>query len=157
MNVLALPRTIVISLVRPDRLSVPVVDMLVGLRTFVSGEYYYGTILGLTDQTGKLIATGDKIRSGFLLDRQLFPMDYRIDLNDCDPTIEVFVRGGEEFIEAKKALHNSPMITTSVREGYGRARNAQIGSSSVTLDLAQDRFVDVVEIDIRLPEAPGGI
>jgi len=146
---LQLPETIVISLVGPTGERLHLADVLVGLRTFVNGEYYYGTLLGLTDGTGRLAVSQKEIESRFSSDREMFPMDCRLDLTECDPAFEVFIRGGAEFNEAKRALRDNPFASAEVRSAYEKARNAALNTSAVLT--TADWSAVSAELEVDLP------
>jgi hypothetical protein len=102
--------------------SLPVADVLVGINLLVGGRYYYGNLLGLTNASGVAIVTRDELDLRFAADRAMYPMDYKVDADACDPLIEVFILSAEQIAAAREAIADSS-VSYDIDEAYQRARN----------------------------------
>lgn len=103
--------------------SLPAADILVGINLLVSGRYYYGNLLGLTDSSGMASVSRDELELRFAADRAMYPMDYKVELGACDSFIEVFILSAEQIARAREAIAASP-VSYDIDEAYQRARNA---------------------------------
>jgi hypothetical protein len=108
--------------------------------------------MGLSDAAGKAQITREKLEADFLENQQLFPMDYREPLDQCDPVIEIRVRGGDEFVAAKENLDANSMVEAHVREAYARAANQRVESFRTTVSLL-DTTNEQLSIDVHLNPA----
>ncbi len=117
-----------------DQNGAPVAGALVSVRTFYEAQYYYGNLLGLTDEQGVVCLTRKQLHQDFERDQLMFPMDYKVGLDECDPEIEVLIRGGAEFRQAKHTLASNSLVSEDVRLLYDRAVNEGLGSARKRLD-----------------------
>jgi len=124
-------------------------DVLTSVQLYWRGHPYYGDLMGLTDADGLVQITRERLEADFLRDQQLFPMDYREPLDLCDPVLEIKVRGGDEFSNAKVNVETNPLVDADVRDAYARAANQRIASSHVRIDLLDARS-DQMAIDMHL-------
>ena len=99
-------------------------DVLIAINFLVNGRYYYGNLIGLTDQTGAVQLARDELDLRFAADRALFPMDYKVDLDDCDPIVEICLLSEGEIEAAKTAVQDSEFVTPEIRASYDSAKNA---------------------------------
>ena len=104
--------------------------ILVSCNFFWHGRYYFGTTVGTTDGSGRTQLKRDQLELDFRENQRLFPMDLKVQLDNCDPLIEVVVRGGAEFSALRDAVERNPLVTPRARAAYAGARNAMVESAS---------------------------
>ena len=124
-------------------------DLLVSVAALWKGNNYYGSVMGLTDDLGQVRLTRDQFLSDFEEDRRTFPMDLKLPLDECDPALEIIVRGGAEFRELKQSIEASTLIDPDVPPLYARARNERFRTSRQRLDLTGN-LPDAVRIEIAI-------
>jgi hypothetical protein len=129
-----LPQQITAHLI-PGGTVASVGDILVSLQLYWRGQPYYADMLGLTDQSGLVQISRTKIQSDFSRDQKLFPMDYKERLDLCDPMIDIVIRGGKEFVQALESISSNPLVDADVLEAYAMARNRDVHSTRVRVDL----------------------
>jgi hypothetical protein len=120
---LRLPTCIKARIVDISGGSIPAADILVGINLLVSDRYYYGNLLGLTDAAGVAIITRDELDLRFAADRAMYPMDYKLNTDCCDPMIEIFILSEVQIAAAKDAIAASS-VSYDVDDAYRRARNS---------------------------------
>jgi hypothetical protein len=132
---LILPSRIEVRLkdVRDRPLALP--DILVGINFLVDGRYYYGNLVGLTDQHGIAAVQRDDLERRFQIDRVRFPMDYKVPLERCDSIIELLVMTGDEVARARQSIVADYAISPDIREAYDRARNCEVAPALVRVQL----------------------
>jgi hypothetical protein len=135
---LTLPETLAIEVVRSSPTHSGIVDVIVMLDFTIDGRYYYGCLVGLTDSAGFVRTSRSAIERSFNVDRHLFPMDFRVDLSQCDSRIIVDVPGGEEFEIQKKRALESVLVGEEYRKLWQLATNSRICSASRQVDLGND-------------------
>jgi hypothetical protein len=142
---LVLPEWIEAKVVAPGATSVG--QVLVAVSTLLNGGYYFGDLMGLTNEQGVVRITGEQLRRDFEANQKTFPMDFKIALEDCDAALDVIVRGGEEFRDLKGSIESSSLVRSNVKALYARARNEMFESTRMRLDLSgRPRRVDPVEL-----------
>ncbi len=99
-------------------------DILIAINVLHEGRYYYGNLVGLTDPSGRAQLTRDELDLRFVADKVSYPMDYKIDLEDADPLIEIALLSDQEIAEAKVAVESSRCVSPDIGLCYHRARNA---------------------------------
>lgn len=104
-------------------------DILVAVNLLASGRYYYGNLVGLTGTDGVVRQTREELERRYLRDQAHFPMDYKLELIECDPQIELTVLSGAEVATARTAVAEDFSIAVDIRESYARARNQEYASS----------------------------
>jgi len=124
-------------------------DILVAFRLLVGGRVYYAGLMGLTDQDGNVRLTQEQLEQQFRENQQAFPMDYRIPLGDCDPTLRIVVCGGAEFEEMRRQAVDTRWVTPKVRAMYERAINAQLNTAAQQADMPV-LGTDAVHIAVRV-------
>lgn len=97
--------------------------VLVALNTLVDGRYYYGNLVGLTDMGGSASIERHELDLRFAADQGMFPMDYKVPLDECDPFIEVSLMSRSELAEARAAVASSSFVSEDIRNAYAAARN----------------------------------
>jgi hypothetical protein len=130
-----LPNEIVVHLKSTGNGSAPLEELLVSLELYWRGLYYFGDLVGLTDDSGVVRITRDRILEDFALNQDLFPMDYKVPLDETDPVVGIIVRGGSEFLTLKTAVDTNPLVTPDARSAYARARNASVRTTRTQIDL----------------------
>ena len=98
-------------------------DILIAVNLLVEGQYYYGNLIGLTDDNGLAKIEGIELEMRFIDDRLKYPMDYKVDINDCDEMIELLILSAEEVEVASDAISAQGSPSSHVRASYSRARN----------------------------------
>lgn len=142
----------------PDRLLVrvtagssgrPVADVAVHLDVRWHGRYYFGHLLGLTDERGQVEERRPALDAIFRQAQRDFPMDYKVPLADCDAVVGVGVRGGTEFETARQAAAGSSLVLPECRAIWARARNAEVATTTREVDLgASPPDLVVVTLDV---------
>jgi len=130
------PATLSVQLEAPPGSETSIEGLMVSLDTFIEGRYYWGTVLGLTDATGKVSVLGADLIAEFENDRHTFLMDYRVPLENCDSRVRVHIEGGGAFAAGKKLVSTAPLVTAKAKAAWGSARNAAFRSTEAvhTLD-----------------------
>lgn len=121
---LRLPRLVHVRLVDPEGSPLREPDLLIGLNLLSNRKYYYGNLVGLTDSSGVAVVTGKEIEARYRSDQTEFPMDYRLELIECDSAIEVVVLSAKEIADATSAIDGLSIPLHGLRSLYERARNA---------------------------------
>jgi hypothetical protein len=132
---LTLPKSIAVQLVDGAGVRLEEPDVMVHIHIFVAGQYYFGSILGLTDERGLASIRSAELEEHFEEDRQLFPMDYKVPLRECDSAIEIIVRGAKEAAMLRDANGASPFMSSNSKELLERARNREFLSTSLHVDV----------------------
>lgn len=122
---LRLPSRIDVQLVDSYGMQVSEVNILVAVNLLVSTRYYYGNLVGLTDSAGKASITSEALERRYASDQARFPMDYKLELVQCDSMIDVVLLSEAEVADAKQAIASDFSISPAIRDMYSRARNAQ--------------------------------
>jgi len=117
--------------------------ILIGLNVLLDGRYYYGNLVGLTDQRGSTSIARSEIDLRFAADRALYPIDYKVQLEDCDSQVELILLSEAELAEASRAVAANPGISADIREQYAAARNRLFAPALVRFwaDLPQQAAV----------------
>lgn len=125
-------------------------QVLIGLNVLLNGRYYYGNLVGLTDDAGVARLRRDELDLRFASDRADYPMDYKVQLEDCDPLIEVVLISESEFAEASQATSSNPAVSSDIRASYAAARNSSYAPAVVRFwaDLPKQQCV-VVSLPTR--------
>jgi len=110
-------------------------DILVAFRLLVGGQVYYADLMGLTDKDGNVALTREQLERQFRANQKAFPMDYRIPLADCDPTLRIVVTGGAEFEELRRQAVDTRWVAPEVRVMYNRALNAYLDTTTQQADV----------------------
>lgn len=129
------PLTLTIQLTCVGPVEPGMADILVALDVRLSGRYYYGTVVGLSDALGRAEITRRQLHDQFANDQRLFPMDYKGGLSECDDTICVRILGGNEFREAQEAARLNPVMGPDLRSLWDRARNRRLRTVAVDVEL----------------------
>ena len=121
--------------------------VLIAINLLLKGRYYYGNLIGLTDDRGIASITGSELRKRFDQDRANFPMDYKVDLDDCDSMVEILVLSGTEVADGRRAVGDNFSVTAEIRDSYDAAVNYRFAPASVrvsTESLQGDLVVAIV-------------
>lgn len=97
--------------------------VLVAVNLLSHGRYYFGNLIGLTNENGVAVIEGVELELRYLDDRARYPMDYKLELSDCDELIEVVLLSGAELVQAREAMAQGSDVASSIRSQYGTARN----------------------------------
>jgi hypothetical protein len=127
------PSKLTVQLTSVDPVASNIADILVAIDIRVGGQYYYGTVVGLSDALGRVEITRRQLDDQFTNDQRLFPMDYKIALAHCDDVIGVRILGGAEFRDAQRAARLNAHMDPDIRLLWNRAQNR--GLRTVTIDL----------------------
>ena len=98
--------------------------MLIAVNLLVEGSYYYGNLIGLTNRSGLVAISGDELEKRYRADQARFPMDYRLELIECDDLIEICLLSNAEIKAASEGIAEASDIAPEIRDAYVRARNA---------------------------------
>ena len=122
--------------------------ILVQIRFTSGGDYYYGGAIALTDNGGCATWRREVIERNFSLNQHLFPMDYKVNLEDCDSVVQIVARGGAEFMGARASALASSLTAPEARDMWSRARNESIATARTSVDLNR---APPGEIEVALP------
>ena len=124
--------------------------LLVGL-TFRQGlQDYFSTLLGLTDASGGLSVTSNQIADAFAQSQQLFPMDYKLRLDECDSLL-IDLAGGSDFAAQQASALKSPLLNEHFRQMWAVACNAGVAATTKPVPL------DGRPADVTLPARRIGV
>jgi hypothetical protein len=121
---LRLPNRIDIQLAEANGKPVRRSDVLIAIDFLVDGRYYARELAGLTGENGSLSVSSADLERRFRAKRLESPMDLKLDLEECDQTIEIRALSATDVANAIRALavwKNSP-----VKDLYLRAQNRDI-------------------------------
>lgn len=113
--------------------------VLVSGSLYLAERYYYGFLVGVTDADGFVSTTGGAVAESFSKDRELFPMDYRVPIGECDG-VSLGVVGGGDFV-AQLGNLNHPFIDADVRTQYQAAANAAYSTTWTAVEAPVDTIV----------------
>lgn len=105
--------------------------VLIGINILSNGQYYFGNLIGLTNNAGVAGIEGVELELRFLDDRSRYPMDYKIDLPDCDELIELMVLEAGDIRRASEAMEEGEVLAPIVRSQYAAARNSNFVPSLI--------------------------
>lgn len=145
---LQLPRSVSVRLVDPTGTPLAEPDVLVGINMLSSGRYYYGNLVGLTDSRGVAVVTGDDLEARYRADQAEFPMDYKLELIECDADIELVLLSVREIEDALSAIDALAIPSRVLRSVYARARNAKF---TTALQKIEGSWRDDEEVICSLP------
>ena len=146
-----MPTRIEVQLIPADGEPLDLTDILVAIDVHSSGHYYFGSLVDLTDQRGFAATTGAELQQHFRHNQQLFPMDYRVPLADCDSEITIRIQGGREFAEAQETAAENSFMDDADRDRWARARNALFQPSQQQVRISNDPREPV---RVTIPVAP---
>ena len=125
--------------------------LLVSINTYSDGRYYFGGARTLTSQAGTAVLSRSEVEEVFQASRELFPMDYRVPLDACDPLIEIIVLGGDEFIKARAAAISSPLVLTKWKDLWTLARNESVRTARKMVPVPPvEDGQDILAIDVEV-------
>lgn len=133
------PASISVQVVTPAELSPE--SILVGIDFRLGVRDYFSALLGLTDRAGRLFVTREQLLSDFAANQQLFPMDYKVDLGECDRAL-VGITEGNDFPRRREEALKAPFLSGRARELWTNARNPGVWASS-TIVPSNGRPVEV--------------
>jgi hypothetical protein len=113
-------------------------NVLVGINFLAEGRYYYGNILGLTNDEGRISIRGEALERRYLGDRRRFPMDYKLELVECDNQFELAVLSAQEVDQGREALKDDPLANPEMLTAYVRAKNGRYQPGLVRVHTAQE-------------------
>jgi hypothetical protein len=122
--------------------------ILVAGELFHNGSYYFGGILALTDAAGHVTFSRDSIVGSFESNRSLFPMDFRVPIEECDSTVWFSLRGKEEFAVARRNALAASMTSTAAKEMWSSAGNERIRSVRMPVALSNPKANEVVNLTL---------
>jgi hypothetical protein len=105
--------------------------LLIGINILSDGRYYFGNLIGLTNDSGVAAIEGVELELRYQEDRSRYPMDYKLELADCDELIEIVLLSAEELKQARDAVEEAAGIAHSIRTQYAAARNEKFSSALV--------------------------
>ena len=146
---LELPAAVEVELV-PEQ-GADVAGLLVAIDVHHAGRYYYGTLVGLSDDAGRVRLERGALERDFAADQRLFLMDYRVPLEQCDVEAAVRVDGGQDFTE-RRASAVSPLTVPAVALLWRVAANERIAPAHAVIRLDRPDWDGVVRV--RLPIRP---
>jgi hypothetical protein len=144
---LALPAAI--EAVLRAEANVSMAGILVFLDLHWHGSYYYGTLLGLTDASGRVRLEREQLLREFTESQRSFPMDYKVPLEECDTRIVVSVEGGSAFVARASSLI-SPIVSPAVQKLWRVARNSGLASTSASAQLDRPDPDNVVRVHLTV-------
>src|SRR5690242_13942352 len=136
---LRLPARLQMQLVDASATPLHQPDVLVAVNFLANGHYYYGNLIGLTNETGVASIDGGQLAARYAADQKRYPADYKLGLLDCDEMIEVALLSGEEIRRSLEAVRRDSSISDDIRQCYMRALNAEF--APVLLRVSADAAV----------------
>ena len=126
----------------------PIAGALVWLTLRIQGRDYYSTNIGLTDAQGRVAITGSALEDMFRQDQRVFPMDYKVALQNCDNEVAIGVDGGHAFSENQGAALRSALTSPEAKRLWSLARNAQLRSAKtlVVVDVSAPTLMAVLDL-----------
>ena len=142
-----LPSEFEVAVATPAR--VPIEHALVWLNTRVLGQDYFRPFLGLTDVQGVVRVTENDLTRKFVYNRDFYPMDFKVPLEECDDEVVVGIEGGTAFEEHRQAALAASWVTPEAKAMWRRAGNASLQSVSqlVRLPSSGERVTVRLEAD----------
>jgi hypothetical protein len=140
---LRLPNQIAVQLVDPRGNDLREANVLIGLNLLHADRYYYGNLVGLTDSTGRTSITGKEIERRYASDQRNFPMDYKLELIECDAVGEVLLVSEEDIRGALDGLESFG-DSAAYRRMYETARNGQFAPAALKCLLDAEGEGDVL-------------
>ncbi len=145
----------------PNQLAVTVVDrfgnvfrhsdILIGINLLLNGRYYYGNLFGLTDSDGRVSLAGTELEKRYAADQRAFPMDYKVELIECDPVGELVLLSHDDISRALSGLESFP-ASGEFRLMYSRATNRAFSPAVVRLRLDTENEAEALHVN--LPTLP---
>jgi len=142
---LVIPKSINVVLVDHTGSPLQAEGVLIVVNIRCQGQPYFSHPLGLTDRRGTISATQNAITSGFRRLQGVYPMDLKVSLSDCDPTLVVEVVSANELDERRKFVATRRLTPPEIRELYARAHQS-VEPVSVTVEAG-----NVNEVLVRIP------
>jgi len=147
---LRLPEAIEVAV--SDTTGEALANILVELDLRWHGNYYFGTHMGLTAADGIARATSGAIEHSFRENQIVFPMDYKVPLDECDDTVGIGVLGSTEFISASSKAEGSRLVTAQAKVNWARAANADVLSRRIDVPVPVTQRV--LRVALQLERAP---
>jgi hypothetical protein len=138
VKIVILPAAIEVKVLAADEGAIDAPDILVRLDLLWYGHYYYGVHLGLTDRTGMARISARDIEKQFAENRRLFPMDYKVPLDECDEAARISIVGSKSFLK-HRAEPFPEWVTAAVAEEWTRARNGAYRPAQQPIALVDTR------------------
>jgi len=151
-------------LVLPSELSVTFLDttgnavpgVLASLYLYWHGLDYYPFPFGLSDAAGLVRASAPEVERHFHEQQQLFPMDLKVPLEECDEEAGISIIGGAEFEEHRRSLRPG-WTEPRWMEQWRSARNAQFATSTTKVSLTSTLGRSLsITLQPRWPVGRGG-
>jgi hypothetical protein len=133
-----LPGELLVRVKRGIHPDVRVDSLLIGLVLRHHSRDYYATLLGLTDDQGNLRVARNALEDQFREDQRLFPMDYKVMLDECDAVAIVGLAGGRDFAGRRANALKSPFLTPSARSWWATAQNEGVAADEAAVTLSGD-------------------
>jgi hypothetical protein len=134
-----------VSLEPPKRTPLP--GILVWFRLFLQRQPYFDGLVGLTDSGGVASVSASELVAQFAESQRLFPMDYKVSLDECDDEIEVGIDGNRDFAKARVAALKSGLVGTNATHAWSAAQNELVESATARRPLMRVRstasFIDL--------------
>lgn len=142
---LRLPNQIAVTLVNRYGEPLRQPDVLVGVNLLREGRYYYGNLVGLTDRDGRVLLEGAELERRYAADQRNFPMDYKVELIECDAIGELVVLSHDEISQALTSLESFG-VSGDFRRMYARAANRILSPAVVRLLLDTENETDPLHV-----------
>jgi hypothetical protein len=130
-----LPSELVFNVKNQSSGELPLPDVVVSMELYWRGLYYYGDLIGITDADGTARIARDRLLQDFAKDQHLFPMDFKVPLEQSDAVIGIVVRGESDFLAVREAINKNPLVTFFARDVYARGRNASLQTTRRKIEL----------------------
>jgi len=146
---LHLPSELSVALVTDDPSLRDLAAIMVSADFYFESQYYYGTLLGLTDEVGKVRVTQAEILERFRESQLGGGMDYKIPLERCDESATIRIPGGGDFRLSQILVPGSAMISDWAQDIWARARNVDLAPATSPLVLDIPRKEVAITVPIR--------
>jgi len=134
-----------------DTVGRPLVGILVELDFRWHGNYYFGTHAGLSDSDGLARVPAAQIALASREDQSLFPMDYKVPLDQCDDTIAIGFLGANDFMSARADAIASGLVTARAKTAWARAANSNVLSRRIDIPVSAGQ--PTLRVPLQLEQA----
>lgn len=151
---LRLPSRIVVTLAHPSGQRLSEANVLIGINLLLSGRYYYGNLVGLTDKAGAVGVDGEQIERRYAGDQNDSPMDYKVELIECDSVVEIVLLAHEDVQTAITALEGSVGQSAEFRDMYLKATNQRF-APALHRCIADVELAQTLSVTLTTARMPG--
>jgi len=138
-----LPAAIEVKVLTDDGSDIDGQEILVHLDLLWHGEYYCGVHMGLTDQAGTARISAGEIERQFDENRRLFPMDFKVPLDECDEVARIGIMGSRAFLKHRGDPFPA-WVPAAITKEWNRARNGAYRPAQQPVTLADTKPIQAI-------------